>query len=142
MRSRIVGGTTRPAAGAEADGWVSASLADSTSGAAVSAASAEVSADSATSPWGTSAPASTGTGSSGATLAVFTSRGGGNAGATGLAGSGAFLAVAPFLPFDGGVSARMLPFGSAIFRCRATRSMNCRATTSSMVLEALFTSMP
>jgi len=36
----------------------------------------------------------------------------------------------------------MSPPGSAIFRCRASRSTNWRATTSSIVLDALLTSMP
>jgi hypothetical protein len=41
-----------------------------------------------------------------------------------------------------GVSANDALDGTVIFRCRASRSTNCRATTSSIVLEALFTSMP
>ena len=41
-----------------------------------------------------------------------------------------------------GVSAKMSPVGSVMFRCFASRSTNCRATTSSIVLEALFTSIP
>jgi hypothetical protein len=36
----------------------------------------------------------------------------------------------------------MSPLGSAMLRCRATRSTKERATTSSMVLDALFSSMP
>jgi len=36
----------------------------------------------------------------------------------------------------------MSPPGSEMLRCRATRSTNERATTSSIVLEALFSSMP
>ena len=75
---------------------------------------------------------------------VPTVRGGGSAGATGLGGSGAFLAAPPFLipPFGAGVSAKMSPVGSEMLRCRASRSTNCRATTSSIVLDALLTSMP
>ena len=76
-------------------------------------------------------------------LAVFTSRGGGNTGAVGFGGSGAFLAVAGlFLPLATGVSAKMSPVGSWMLRCLARRSTNWRATTSSIVLDALFTSMP
>jgi hypothetical protein len=64
-------------------------------------------------------------------------------GATALGGSGAFLPAGPFLaPFGAGVSEKMSPVGSAMLRWRARRSTNCRATTSSMVLDALFTSMP
>jgi hypothetical protein len=36
----------------------------------------------------------------------------------------------------------MSPPGSEMFRCRATRSTTDRATTSSTVLDALFSSMP
>jgi hypothetical protein len=43
---------------------------------------------------------------------------------------------------DAGVSANEALDGTVMFRCRASRSTNCRATTSSIVLEALFTSMP
>ena len=75
-------------------------------------------------------------------LTVLTRRGGGRAGAAGFGGSGAFLAGAPFRPLTTGVSAKMSPDGSEILRCRASRSTNCRATTSSIVLDALFTSMP
>ena len=72
---------------------------------------------------------------------VFTRRGGGSAGATGLGGSG-FLAAPGFFGLCTGVSANMSPPGSEIPRCRAIRSTNCRATTSSIVLDALFTSIP
>ena len=76
-------------------------------------------------------------------MTVFTSRGGGSTGAAGFGGSGAFLAGAGFLPpLGGGVSAKMSPVGSVMFRCLASRSTNWRATTSSIVLDALFTSMP
>ena len=73
---------------------------------------------------------------------VLTSRGGGSDGATGFGGSGAFFAGIPFFPFGTGVSAKMSPVGREMLRCLASRSTNCRATTSSIVLEALFTSMP
>jgi hypothetical protein len=59
-----------------------------------------------------------------------------------LVGSGAFLKDAPFLPLATGVSANMLLLGSEMLRTFARRSTNWRATTSSMVLEALLTSMP
>lgn len=76
-------------------------------------------------------------------FAVFTSRGGGSVGAAGFGGSGAFFAGAPFLPLAAaGVSAKMSPLGSWTFLCLASRSTNWRATTSSMVLDALFTSIP
>jgi hypothetical protein len=74
-------------------------------------------------------------------LADFTRRGGGNAGAAGLAGSGAF--PPGFLPFAAtGVSANDAFDGTLRPRVRAMRETNSRATTSSMVLDALFTSMP
>src|SRR5436853_62774 len=77
-------------------------------------------------------------------LIVLTRRGGPSTGAAGLAGS-AFLGAVVFFapPFGGaGVSANMSPPGSEMPRCRATRSTNDRATTSSMVLDALFSSIP
>jgi hypothetical protein len=52
------------------------------------------------------------------------------------------LAAAGFLPLAGGPSAKMSPVGSEMLRWRASRSTNWRATTSSIVLDALFTSMP
>ena len=61
----------------------------------------------------------------GAGFTVFTRRGGGSIGATGFGGSGAFFAGAGFLPlFGAGVSAKMSPVGSAMFRCLASRSTN------------------
>jgi hypothetical protein len=75
-------------------------------------------------------------------FAVFTRRGGGSTGAIGFGGSGAFFAGAGFLPFWTGVSAKMSPVGSVMRRCFASRSTNWRATTSSIVLDALLTSMP
>jgi hypothetical protein len=41
-----------------------------------------------------------------------------------------------------GVSAKISPVGSVMRRCFASRSTNWRATTSSIVLDALFTSIP
>ena len=55
-------------------------------------------------------------------FAVFTRRGGGSAGAAGFCGSAAFLPGAGFLPLTAGVSAKMLPPGSWMLRCFASRS--------------------
>jgi hypothetical protein len=58
-----------------------------------------------------------------------------------LAGSGAL--PAGFFPFAAaGVSAKDAFDGTLSPRCRDMRDTNSRATTSSMVLDALFTSMP
>ena len=74
-------------------------------------------------------------------FAVLTSRGGGNEGAAGRCGSGAF--GAGFRPRTGaGVSANDALDGTGMFRWRASRSTNWRATTSSIVLDALLTSIP
>jgi hypothetical protein len=74
-------------------------------------------------------------------FADFTRRGGGRAGAVGFAGSGAL--PPGFLPFaTAGVSANEAFDGTLMPRVRAIRDTNSRATTSSMVLDALFTSMP
>jgi hypothetical protein len=74
-------------------------------------------------------------------LADLTSRGGGSEGAAGLAGSGAL--PAGFFPLTAaGVSANEALDGTLSPRCRAMRDTNSRATTSSMVLDALLTSMP
>jgi hypothetical protein len=76
-------------------------------------------------------------------LIVLTRRGGPKTGAVGFGGSAFLTAVVFFPPFAGaGTSANMSPLGSAMLRCRATRSTKERATTSSMVLDALFSSMP
>ena len=85
-------------------------------------------------------------GSGGATgLAVFTSRGAGIMGAAGLAGSGA-LPPPGFLkpPRCAGpaVSANDALDGTFRLRWRACLLTNSRATTSSIVLDALLTSMP
>jgi hypothetical protein len=65
-------------------------------------------------------------------------------GAAGFAGSGFFAFAAGFFApgFITGPSANMSPPGSVMLRSRASRSTNWRATTSSIVLEALFNSMP
>jgi hypothetical protein len=76
-------------------------------------------------------------------FAVFTRRGAGIAGAAGFGGSGArpagFLATPRAAA---GVSAYEALDGTLSPRCRASRLTNSRATTSSIVLDALFTSMP
>jgi hypothetical protein len=83
----------------------------------------------------------------------LTRRGGGSVAAAGLGGS-AFLAApalfaaavlfpeSAFLGLWADDSANRSPLGSFTPRCRAIRSTNCRATTSSIVLDALFTSIP
>ncbi len=74
-------------------------------------------------------------------LAVLTRRGGGSV-EIGFGGS-AFLAGTPLRPLcPAGVSANMSPPGRAMLRCLASLSTNWRATTSSIVLDALRTSMP
>jgi hypothetical protein len=73
-------------------------------------------------------------------FALFTRRGGGSDGAAGRAGSGAFVGLRPFCV--AGASANEAFEGTLILRWRARRSTNCRATTSSIVLDALFTSIP
>jgi hypothetical protein len=74
-------------------------------------------------------------------LALLTRRGGGSAGA---AGFGGFAAPCRRLPplRRRRVSANEAFDGTVRLRCRARRETNSRATTSSMVLEALLTSMP
>ncbi|OFV93972.1 MAG: hypothetical protein A3H95_07840 [Acidobacteria bacterium RIFCSPLOWO2_02_FULL_64_15] len=135
MRSRIVGGTTRPALGLRAGGSgvaATAATGDSTGAADASASGAgsEPSAYTA-GPAGscatgsgalaisagsmsTAASVSAATGAAG--LTVLTRRGGGKAGATGLGGSAGFLDWAPFLPLTTGVSANTSPLGSETFR--------------------------
>jgi len=71
----------------------------------------------------------------------LTRRGGWSEGAAGLTGSGA-LPVG-FLPLTAaGASANDALDGTLSPRCRAMRDTNSRATTSSIVLDALLTSMP
>ncbi len=89
--------------------------------------------------WAT-APGSTG-GAGG--LAVFTSRGAGMTGAAGFAGSGALPPGFLTMPrATVGVSAYEAFEGTLIPRCLARRLTNSLATTSSIVLDALLTSMP
>ena len=170
MRSRSVGGTKRPggvigstggggsstrggsgAAGSGTAGGGSTTTA--TGGAAGAAATGGASTGgsstrcSATAGTGSGASASSGGGAGVGGGAwgriVLTRRGGPKTGAVGFGGSAFLTAVVFFPPFAGaGTSANMSPLGSAMLRCRATRSTKERATTSSMVLDALFSSMP
>ena len=82
------------------------------------------------------------TGGWGGGLAILTRRGGPSEGAAGLAGSGAFTAAFFPLVRVTGVSVNLAPLGMVTPSWRATRSANWRATTSSIVLDALFTSIP
>jgi hypothetical protein len=78
-------------------------------------------------------------------LADLMSRGGPSDGFTSFGGSDfVFFVVRPFL---GAIRAeevppKMFPRGRSICRSRLRRSANCLATISSMVLDALFTSIP
>ena len=168
IRRRIVGGTNRP--WAEGGAWLAASGVSAAGGSATGSSTgaggaSSTSAVGAAACTGSATGAGTGTcgsatgGASSATggttgasgggaeaaagLTVFTRRGGPNTGADGFGGSGFFAAGVFLLPFAGaGWSANMSPLGSEIPRWRATRSTNERATTSSIVLDALFSSMP
>jgi hypothetical protein len=74
-------------------------------------------------------------------FAVLISRGGGREGAAGFGGSA--LPPDGFFPFAGaGVSANDAFEGTLSPRLRAIFETNSRATTSSIVLDALVTSMP
>jgi len=160
IRSLSVGGTTRPGTAfgrtGSTDGAVCSTTLSTAAGALASTTGSTGESGSTIGGGGSSTGSSTGGGGGGGAdtstsataaatvggLTVLTRRGGGRAGAGGFGGSGAFLAGAPFRPLTTGVSAKMSPDGSEILRCRANRSTNCRATTSSIVLDALFTSMP
>ncbi len=180
MRSRIVGGTKRPAG--LAAGACAATAGMSVVGSSIGASSTTGGADGAGSSMlgggatsGAAATGCTGSGSGAggcttaagsstisgssssgggagagvvsaggtAGLMVLTRRGGPRTGAVGFGGSAFFGAGAFLAPLAGtGCSANMSPPGSEMLRWRATRSTNERATTSSMVLDALFSSMP
>ena len=160
IRSLSVGGTTRPGTAAFSGAGSIAGAACSTTlsragDALASTTGSTGSTGSTIGGGGSRTGSSTGGGGGGADtstsatgtatgggLIVLTRRGGGRAGAVGFGGSGAFLAGVPFRPLTTGASAKMSPDGSEILRCRANRSTNCRPTTSSIVLDALFTSMP
>ncbi len=161
MRRRSVGGTIRGDAGAP-DGAAATGTTVSSivAGAAASGAGSGSSSTTGSSrgssttvgrisSTGASATGASATGASSAAggwagLIVLIRRGGPSTGAVGFGGSTFFVAGAFFAPPLGGaaVSANMSPLGSEILRWRATRSTNDRATTSSIVLEALFSSMP
>jgi hypothetical protein len=155
----MLGGTTRPTAGGgvgrafaagggggiSTGGSISSTTSSSRSGDATSPTSGSGSTTTASGIDAAIGGSST-TGTSATTVTggriVLTSLGGPRVGAAGLGGS-TFLATGPaFLPRATGVSANMSPPGSVMPRWRASRSTNCRATTSSIVLEALFSSMP
>ena len=132
--SGSAGEAASPSAGAAASALASAGAGSATS-AGTSAAGSSAN--------GSASVAGSGNGAAaGAAFTVFTRRGGGSTAAAGFGGSAAFLPGAGFLPLGAGVSANMSPPGSAMLRCRARRSTNCRPTTSSIVLDALFTSIP
>ncbi len=129
--SRKVGGTTRPGRGAiDGAGSAASGGAAGTGSVTVAGASRDGSAGGASVSGG------------GGGLTALTSRGGPSAGAAGLAGSGPLAAT--FLPLVrlAGVSANIAPLGSVTSSWRDTRSANWRATTSSIVLDALLTSIP
>ena len=76
-------------------------------------------------------------------LMVLTSRGRRQRGAVGFGGSAGRGGPDGRLPLSTGASLNSCAGGGKVmFRCRAWRSTNWRATTSSIVLEALLTSMP
>lgn len=137
--SRKVDGTTRPGRGAiDRAGSSGSGGAAGTGSVTVAAASRDGSAGGASgSPEGGASVSGGGGG-----LMALTSRGGPSVGAAGLAGSGPLAAT--FLPLVrlAGVSANIAPLGSVTSSWRDTRSANWRATTSSIVLDALLTSIP
>jgi hypothetical protein len=146
IRSRSVGGTTRPGvttfgAGAGGVAVSSGSGCSMTAGAGRGGVSTRAcgTGDSTTAAGVASTIGSSGAGSSRASgsstggastvgtatgFSVLTRRGGGSTGAAGFAGSAAFFGGVPFLPLGTGVSAKMSPLGSEIFRRRARRSTN------------------
>jgi hypothetical protein len=113
IRSRIVGGTTRPGAGIPTAGCTARGGSTGREGGAIGGAS-------------TVGASATARGSdvtaAGGGLTVLMSRGGGSGAAVGGGGSGA--RGEGFLPFTTGVSAKMAPDGSDRPRCRASRSTN------------------
>jgi hypothetical protein len=169
MRNRIVGGTTR--GGACGSGEAASTGTSSTGGgAAATGGAGSTTGGGGSTRGGSGAGGASGTGAGATTtcgggggatggassttaagaaggcggLTVLTRRGGPRTGAAGLGGSAFFGAEVFFAPpFTGaGVSANMSPLGSEMPRCRAIRSTKDRATTSSIVLDALFNSMP
>ena len=134
--SRSVGGTIRlgrggGGAGSGTSGTAGSSTATGAGGGSATGVSTSVGGVSAS-----SAPSSAGV----AVCFTLTSRGGGSGRAAGLAGS---AALAPPLPVAlrplplAGRSLNMGPLGSERSRSRDSRSTNWRATTSSIVLDAL-----
>src|SRR6266545_3645688 len=86
-----------------------------------------------------SGAATTGSAAGAAGFAVLTRRGAGIAGAAGFAGSAALPPgfLSPPLFAGPGVSANDAFVGILMFRCRACFPTNSRATTSSIVLDAV-----
>ena len=80
-------------------------------------------------------------GNRGVGFAVLTSRGPPSTGPAGFGGSGLPAGFLPFITGEG-LSANEVFDGMTMLRWRARRLTNCRATTSSMVLDALLTSIP
>ena len=166
MRNRIVGGTTRGGAGGGSGAPGASTTGASSTGGAAATGGASTAGGASTRGGSGGGGASTGAAGGGASatagggggaatgaagsaagctgFTVFTRRGGPSTGAVGFGGSAFFCAVAFLaLAFGGaGVSANMSPPGSEMPRCRAMRSTNERATTSSIVLDALFSSIP
>jgi hypothetical protein len=140
---RAAGG--RATTGGSTTGGAGGGSSTTGTGSGTSATGAGDSSGSSTSTGGGSSRAGSSTATDGAAgFAVLTSRGGASVGAAGFAGSGFLALAAGFLApgFAAGPSANMSPPGSVMLRSRARRSTNCRATTSSIVLDALFSSMP
>ena len=130
------GGTARPGRGAIGGSGCAGS------GGAVGAACTSVKAAESAASGSTGGISATG---AGAGLAILTRRGGPSEGAAGLAGSGALATT--FFPLVRvvrltDVSANLAPPGRVTPSWRATRSVNWRATTSSIELDALFISIP
>ena len=78
----------------------------------------------------------------GATLGDLTSRGGPSLGRIAGSRRGELFALFRLVLEEAGFCENSGPVGRLTSRSRATRSANCLATISSIVLEALFTSMP
>ena len=117
----------------------------STTTGSTTAASTRVASAAASSVWAASAASASA--SSWAALVAFAAlfrRGGPSRGFAGTAGS-ALAALPPFARLAdrlAGLSENIWPVGSSRSRSRASRSANCRATISSIVLDALLTSIP
>src|SRR5690606_23901059 len=137
------GSATGVSAGAGAGVSTAVGACSSTGGAGGVSTTSRASTGAGGSAGGSDGGAGGGTGGRGAAvLDAFTRRGGGRVGPFGASGT---AGLPPFL-LERAVAASLNIWlgdeGSAMLRFRAWRSTNWRATTSSIVLEALFTSMP